>query len=417
MRTDPVLGPKELDAYHAHLQSDHDYRIRVEVLTMEENPTGIQMDLIDGQVNVAKQDEGGPVRTASLLLSDPSSATQYGTLFMKDNEGVLWVNRILRVTHETTVPTLGEVRAVAMVGVPTGVSQKGAEIALELSDKSILMNNGVRAKTFTKGTSVSAALKALAEMCGEKHTRIPFITTDSGKAKRLSAPYSVGMGENSLTPWACFKKIASREANHRVFYSCDGYLTVVPSNASVTTVAVTEVLDLPDQSTTFTDFSNYAKVTSKRKPTSKQKKAKPQIIEYIYESVALLDARHELSEESLARHEKGRTLPLVVSDNSRINTKQTAQRAKEALMDDAVLNVTQAYELIPFFHLDEGDRFGLPDGIGAGSIPFDQCSIPLGVGGNMSVGAVKWVSRPAKITRVKSRSDVKRKKKRGGGKN
>src|SRR5204863_5834425 len=115
---------------------------------------------LDGQVNYSTG-EDGPERTASLVLSDPEGALSFGTSFAEDPSGTLWVNRLLRVKHQVTIPATGPYAAAAgtwttvcMVGVPTAVARKGGEINLELGDKSLLADHGVRPRTYKRRTNV-----------------------------------------------------------------------------------------------------------------------------------------------------------------------------------------------------------------------------------------------------------------------
>jgi hypothetical protein len=190
-------GRDALTAYHEYLQSDHDYQVWVEILTLEEREVG-EAVLLDGQVNYSTDSDDGPERTASVVLSDPEGALQFGTQYAEDDSGTIWVNRLVRLKHEVEVPGWGLFTTTCMVGLPTAASRQGGEVGLELGDKSLLMDHGVRPRTFKRGTNVRVALVALCRMTGEHHYRIP--KTD----KKLSKPYTVGMGEDSLTPWAAF---------------------------------------------------------------------------------------------------------------------------------------------------------------------------------------------------------------------
>jgi hypothetical protein len=47
----------------------------------------------------------------------------------------------------------------------------------------------------------------------------------------------------------------------------------------------------------------------------------------------------------------------------------------------------------------------------------DGASVPFGTGGNMTVGAHKWVSKASHVMRIRSKTTVKVDKKKGGKKN
>jgi hypothetical protein len=614
-----VLGKAGMDAYHAYLQSDHDYEVWAEVLTMEETLVG-SVDLLDGQMNYTSNEDEGPDRTASVVLSDPEGALSFGASFTEDETGTLWVNRLLRVRHAVEVPKIGpryaaevvsnyvpnptglgdltnvstssapltatisslqswqgdgksfrvawntaptagqtqiqlrsgglavsagttvvlkfrflapatnvgapttanitmrdegallnyavaspiafpggfkpgewnevttthtvppgrtlntvywrvnvqasrvqsdvyyydglqvsppnvpyfdgstpdglgyvydwtglphksrstrtrfdreslRVVTTCMVGVPTSAARSGGEVTLELGDKSLLADHGVRPQTLKKGMNVrSALIYLLRDLTGEHHLRIP------ATKKRLSQPYTVGMGEDALTPWRLAKRIAGKEAGWRLYYSGDGYATAEPTSTARPRVRVEHVLSLPDGSASFTDYSNYAKVTSKRKFSNKArgpaKKYRGKTV--TFEAVAVLAKGHDLSEESLARHGVPRTLPLVVSDDDLKTESLTAQRAVSELQADSGIDTEQGYETMPFFHLDQGDYLAFPMGIG--DVAFTRASVPFGTGGNASVGKIKWVSKPVRTSRVRSKATVQRKKKKGGRK-
>jgi hypothetical protein len=406
------LGTKANHAlYHAYLQSDHDYRVWAEVMTLEEKVVST-VALLDGQVNFASNQSEGPDRTASVILSDPEGALSFGMSFDEDDEGVLWVNRLIRLRHEVTVPTLGDVTTTCMVGLPTTVSRSEGEVSIELGDKSLLADHGVRPKTYKKGMNLRDALiSILWDLTGERKLRIP--TTN----KTLSRPYTVGMGEDSLTPWRLAKRIAGKEMGWRLSYSSDGYATAESTATTHPEVDVEEILSMPEASASFTDFVNYVKVTSQRKVSTRTstRSRDSRTRTLLYEGLAVLSKTDRLSEQSLQRNGVVRTLPLVISDDDLKSSAEVSTRALSELMSGASINTEQTYEIMPFFHLEQGHYLNLPMGIG--KVGFKDASVPLGVEGNMSLGSVRWVSRPVKVKRPRVRTSVVRAKQRGGSQN
>jgi hypothetical protein len=412
MHTTPVLSKSEMALYHQHLQGDHDFNVWAQVLTMEEKAVGT-VDILDGQVNFTKSNEDGPNRMATVTLSDPDGALSFGTTFAEDETGTLWVARLLSLHHSTAVPLLGGlvVEATGIVGVPTSVSRKGAEISLELGDKSLLADRGVKPRTFKRGMRVDKAIIALLEMTGETKYRIP--TTD----KTLSKPYTVGMGEDGVTPWRLAKRIAGAEKGWRLYYTCDGWAVAEPTATAYDPVIVEHILELPDASASLTEFVNYAKVNSKRKKKNKgrggdkNKKKGKGVIKL--EGVAVLPKEHPLSPESLSRNGVPRLMPLLVNDNSLKSTKAVNARAKSLLAGGSSIGSDQVYEVMPFFHLDYPDKLRLP--LGINDVDFDEVSIPLGVGGNMTLGGRKWVSKP--VTTKHAKGKPRRAAQKGGASN
>jgi hypothetical protein len=390
--------------YDAHVQGDHDFETWAEVLTMSERPVG-DVDLLDGQVNL--NDDDGPERTASLTLSDPEHALSFGANLARDDGGELWVNRLLRVRHRVEVPGLGPVVSTPFVGAPTAVGRQGAELSLELGDKSLLADHGTREKTYKKGWNAANSIRAiLRDMTGERRLRIP------NHRKKLSRPYTVGMADEDVTPWAVAKRIAGRELGWRLFYSADGYATAGPSRSSRGRFRVESMLALPDTQTSFTDFRNYARVNTKRTIDRKKKRD----IYYWWTGTAALRSSHDLSARGLARNGVERLLPIVVDDDDLKTRKQVGQRASSLLNANSDLGYDSGYEVVPVYHLDNGDYLVLPDGVGA--VPWVEGSIPLGTGGSMTVGTRRWVSRPVVVSRraaQRKKLEKKKKKKKGKG--
>ena len=403
-------------AYHEYLQSDHDFRVWVDVLTINQEYVDT-LELLDGQMNYSNGNDG-PVRTGSVTLSDPEGALNFGSDYMRDPKGVLWINRLIQVWHEVTVPDYGDFTTSCIVGLPTSVARSGAEVSLEMGDKSLLADHGVRPRTYKKGQRVDYVLRSILRDCtGEKFMKIPTVK------KTLSRAYTVGMGENELTPWEAFKRIAEQEMNWRAYYDGLGWAIAEPTSGAKTPVKVNSMLALPSASTSFTDFSNYVRVTSHRTPVNK--KSTPKIDEsrvtYIYDSIVALLRANELSEQSLARINANgvsvpRTLPLVAVNDDLKTLQATLTQATNMLKNDSGLDANKTFEIIPLFHLEPVDFVTLPEGVGDIRLNVGA-SIPFGTGGNMTVGAHAWVSRPSKVKQLRAKTTKRRKRQRGGRNN
>jgi hypothetical protein len=177
------------------------------------------------------------------------------------------------------------------------------------------------------------------------------------------------------------------------------------------------MLALPAAATSFTDFSNYVRVTSHRTPVNKKstKKIDESRVHYTYDSIVQLLAGNELSEQSLARNKVPRTMPLVVVNDDLKSLKDTSASATNQLKDHSGLSAEKTFEIIPIFHLDPYDHVKLPEGVGSVMLA-GGASVPFGTGGNMSVGTHKWVSKASKVKRIRAKTTVKRDKKKGGKK-
>ena len=374
------LGAAKLRLLHDFMQSDHEYQISVEALTMEQRLVNT-LDLLDGQVNV-NANTAGPHRTATLKLSDPDRSLDFGTSLSTDDYGVLWVNRIIQVRHIVQVPGIGEVISTPFVGVPGAVSRDGGELSMELADKTVLADHGTAQRTFSKGWNAAAVVRAiLREMTGERYMRIP------NHPKKMSQPYTVSMADENSTPWQIAKRVAGAELGWRLFYSADGFATAGPPSASRGVVPLNFLLGAPDTSESFDSFANYVRVTSTFTTQTQQYRDRT------LTGTAALRPSDPRSASSLSRNGVPRLLPLVLDDSEIKSRGQIKRRAEAQLKTASGSEYELAYEVMPFFHLDEGDYFDLPREIG-GRMVFNEGSIPLGVGGSMTVGRRVWVSRP-----------------------
>jgi hypothetical protein len=394
-------------AYQERLQSDHDFRVWCDVLTINQNYVDT-LELLDGQMNYSNGSDG-PVRTGSVTLSDPEGALNFGSDYLRDPKGVLWINRLIQVWHEISVPGYADFTTSCIVGLPTTVARSGAEVSLELGDKSLLADHGVRPRTFKKGMRVDKALRSILEDCtGEKFMRIPYTK------KTLSRTYAVGMGENSLTPWQLFKRVADQEMGWRGYYDGLGWAVAEATSDAQDPVKIKSMLALPSASASLNEFSNYAQVTSHRTPVNKKKtKFDESRVHYTYDSIVTLLADNELSEQSLARNSVARTMPLVVTNDDLKTLKDTLSSATSNLKAHSGLDSNQSYEIIPIFHLDPFDHVDLPEGVGVISLAAGA-SIPFGTGGNMTIGYHKWVSKASNVKKIRSKTTKKVDKKKGG---
>jgi len=397
-------------AYHEYLQHDHDFRVWTDVLTINQNYIGT-LEMLDGQMNYTNGNDG-PHRTGSVTLSDPEGALNFGSDYMRDEKGVLWINRLIQVWHEVTVPGYGLFTTSCVVGLPTSVARSGAEVSLEFGDKSLLADHGVRPRTYKKGQRVDLVLRSILRDCtGEQFMKVP------KTKKTLSRSYTIGMGENQLTPWQAFKRIALQEKNWRAFYDGLGWAVAEPISDARQAPEIHSLLAVPVAATSFTDISNYVRVTSHRTPENKKKTKKKDESRwhYTYDSIVALPNSNELSEQSLKRNGVPRTLPLVSVNDDLKTLKATQTQASNELKSHTGLDAAKTYEIIPMFHLDPYDFVDLPEGVGNIRLS-DGASVPYGTGGNMAIGAHKWVSRPPKVKRIRAKTTVKIDKKKGGKK-
>jgi hypothetical protein len=377
----PLAGGAALTAYHNRLRKSHDFDIFVDILNLDEQSIG-SARLLDGQINIT---DTGPVRrTGSLTLSDPGGALDFsgGSAW---NNTQIWVDRLVRVRHVVNVPGYGEITAIPFVGPPSAVSRNGAEVQVELQDKAALGTRGARPLTVNKGANVVNAIRLIMTYCtGEFRFRMPTTT------KRLSKAYNVGWADEAA-PFVVAAKIASAELGMQLLYSCDGYLLLRP----LPTTSVVDVGYVTDQANAQVDFasvSNYVIV----KGASKSKKVGVNTVTTQPVSSATAGSTSTFSPQKLSRQGVPRYLPLVISEDAYKTTTQTAARATAELNKAVAVADDMSVSVIPMFHIDADDVVTIHvEGAIQRTLRFHTGSIPLGVGGDMTIGYRTWVSRPA----------------------
>lgn len=378
------LHQHHLQWYYDRLFSSHDYRIDVDVLDLNEKPTGTAR-FLDGQVDI--QDPSTLIRrTASIIVSDIHGALDF-TEGSQWSGGTVWVDRLVRVRHTLHVPKLvdvvkgGNVTVTPFIGPPSTISRDGAEVTLELQDKSALCSRGTSPLTLHQGMNAVVAIrKILAERYGEFRFRLG--TTK----KTLSKTYNVGWSDDAAG-LVVARRIAEEELNCQLFWSCDGYATRRPHPKGHNMV-VPHVTAPPTDSVDFTTLSNWVRVSGKK--TSKTK--------HYVTTTSQPVATAVVTKGGFAPHNRTRQgvplyLPMLVDMSNATTVKQVKERADRELEKVARLQAEPSFTCVPFFHGDVDDLvlFQVPGKDVTRAL--HTASIPLGVADEMTVGAIRWVSQ------------------------
>lgn len=389
MRLSPMLAGPDLRAYHAHIASPHDFDIEVEVLTMEERRVssikvltsrGNEVGFLDGQVNI--QREGNIKRTATFTLFDPDRSLHLDP--DSPFAGAVFANRMIRYTHVVTVPGVGKVRAVAFVGPITGASREGDVLNLTASDKAVLAVEGCQPKTAKKGkNAVDAIRDIMADCTGERRFRFP----KNHKARiTKSGGYSVGW-KSEASPWLVCQKIAA-SINMQLFYSCDGYLTLRRRpKTPVLAIGQSGLLTgAPRSEYDISGVRNHVRVSGHKNDKTK----------VTIHAVDEAGKKHPFGPRNpdFSRNGAPRLLPLLIDDSDIKKQSVAKKRAGEELDKALPMGVQSSFPNVPVFHLDFGDLVRVVSDFGDGVVPFVSGSIPLGLGGDMTTGTQKVVSRP-----------------------
>jgi hypothetical protein len=399
------LTPAQEQTYMTFLTTrPHDFAIYVDVLQLDHTPiktlTDVAGQMLDGQVNL--QRDQPVIRTATFTFADPDHSLH----FDPDSpwEGAYFSDRMIRVRHEVTVPGLGAVIATPFVGPITKVSRDGEVLSVECQDKASLALTGGPPVKVAKGMNgVAAIRRIMAQGAGENRFRFP--SSRTGWANRnLHKPYATGWHDDA-TPWVVAQRIAG-QLNAQLFYSCDGYLTLRPFPSHTTvTVTGTQITSPVQVDFDSTQVVNMVRVSGtlappKRKNTKKDAKPQQERPPTKLNAVAQAAANHPLSPARLGRNGVARYLPTIIEDQTYKSLAQARDLATRTLQDGLKLTTGVSFDMVPLFHLDVGDLIVAQSDAGRVQLRLQEASIPLFIGGDMSIGSQRRVSRAGTRTRA-----------------
>lgn len=398
-------SPDLMAAYLERIAGPHDYDLFVDVLDMEENVLA-SATLLDGQINILP--DADVRRTANLRLLDPdqSLGLDSGSVF----RSALFADRMVRIRHSVNVPGFGDVVCTPFVGPVQRLNRNGSTIDIECHDKTALTILGNRPLTVQKGRYAVDAIREIMETrCGETRFRFP-----QGTRMRLRRNYSVGWSDEA-SAWAVCSRIAWA-AGLRLFYSCDGYLTLAPRSTSA-------VVEFEEDTLTSTvvgdhDFSgviNYARAEAGDKivrtatappehPLSPQNLGRNGVPRYL-PSLAEVDAPPDRPTKPGTKRRKASKAQLnkYAQELEKWTAEVTTVRARAQATADSLLaaglpqTAALSFPAVPVFHLDVDDPIRLNTEEGVATLRFSEATIPL-VNGDMTVGSRRR-GTPSRIRR------------------
>lgn len=361
-------------AYEARLLGTHDFQVNVDVLDFNENVQG-NVTFIDGQVDLQS---GQPVRrTASLVVSDPDGALDF-TGSSAWSGTTVWVNRLIRVRHAIKVDGQWVV-STPFIGPPTSLARDGGQVTIAASDKAALATSGSAPYTVPQGyNAVDAIYWIMVERTGEFRFTFPW-----GNTRRLSKSYSVGW-DDTASPWTVAAKIAQDELGMQLLYSCDGRLLLrkMPSSSS-SVMTLTAVTEQASNTADFTSFHNYVRALGKLQ-TNKAGDSRTQPYATAYST--------RLSPWVLARKGVPIYRPMTINSDSWTTQAQVSQHAAATLANNDQVSADLQYSTVPVFHLDADDMVTVRTDDDTFKVRLQSGSIPLGVGGDMTIGWTRKVS-------------------------
>lgn len=378
-------SPALMAAYHARLVEPHDYDLFVDVLDMNERVLA-SAELIEGQVSILPDADVRRTVTLRLLDPDHSLGLDAGSVY----SAALFADRMVRVRHSVNVPGYGDVVATAFVGPVVRLNRNGSTIDIECHDKTALTVLGARPLVLQKGRyAVDAIREVMETRCGETRFRFP-----QGTRMRLRRNYSVGWSDEA-SPWAVCSRIAWA-AGLRLFYSCDGYLTLAPRSTSA-------VFEFTEDTLTSTvsgdhDFSgviNYARAEAGDKivrtatappehPLSPQNLGRNGVSRYL-PSIAEVDAPPDRPTKPGTKRRKASKAQLnkYAQELEKWTAEVTSVKARAQATADSLLaaglpqTAALSFSAVPLFHLDVDDPIRVSTSEGVATLKFSEATIPL----------------------------------------
>lgn len=364
------LTPAQLAEYHDRLLGSHSETLAVEVLDLDGALVG-DASFADGQINLQRD---SPVRRdATVTISDPDRILGL--------ESGPWqptaADRLLRVTATVECPW-GPVTATPFVGQVNKVADKDGRLQVTAQDMTVLGIRGSKPVVFARGeNAVDALTRLYRDVLGFPVVRFP-----AGLTARLAKPYSIGWADEAAPEVVAAAIAKDVFPDLQLLKSCDGIPTLRERPTSP--VLTIDVTTLPEGEADLSAIVNTAVV-----PRS---------------LVATLDPTHPWSPQSLTRNGVPLYLPTVLDAGS----KDAERRALAALTEASNPTMELTFSTLPaLWHLDDDDpvTWRTPDGDLV--LPWSAGSLPLGTGGDASVGT------PQMISRAYGKSTIRRIRKKG----
>lgn len=337
---------------------------------------------LDGQVNFTDGDTVS--RTLQMGFLDPDRA-----LVLDGNapsEGVAGLNRLIQVTMHVYVTELGRwVGCDVFTGRPSQVDRDGDTVTVEAQGKEILHLRATAEYTIPKGTYRAAAIRKILTNAGETRFRFPPNATGGKLPKALH----VGGREEIRQPWQVARRLARlMPGDYQLDYDGSGYawLRKLTAARAHTLVEQGPGANLTGRVKTTTDMKtlrNRVIVTGKRESGAA----------FSVDPI-VAPASHPYSAQSL---KIGSTpwYSTAFHDTSDLESKAELRAFGNArLKEHLAQSVNVQGTAVPVWHLDPGDTIGLESTTASFDFRWTEGSVPLGVGGDMTVG-YQWPVRSA----------------------
>lgn len=358
------LTAQEVRDLHETLTGTHSVNVTVQVLNLSgDRLADVSSRLLSGQVNI---DDTKPItRSCTLSLFDSARSLHFDSDAPTD--GALYVDRMIKVVY-----SVKEAGAINWTDIPlfcgpiSSMDRTDDVVNIEAQGKeSLAMGAAWKTRTYKRNQYRTAVIRSILEdLTGETRFTFP------SHSARLPADISVG---RTSVPWSVARRLAVG-VDLQLFYDGRGVVRLRPKTASsMFTFASGDsgsVLTVPQITYSTENLKNVVWVRGARKVSV----------------IRSAPRSHPLSPWRLGRNGVPRYLLEAITDTS-IRTNAEAVRVANSHLNDALLSAVEvSFDAMSIPDLEPGDVARVTTDDFSNTFRVHQFSIPLVVGGQMSVG-------------------------------
>lgn len=376
--TRPALSAADWADYRQQLLVSHTKRVEVDILNMDgDTLERLTPQVIDGQVNFDLS--AAVTRSAIVTFFDPRRLLGFDS--DSPAEGAVYGDRMIRCTVAINGPLLAApVACEIFTGPLVAFSRDGALVTVEGQGKERFgLGSAWRLQSFKKGTRKTDVIRALAtERMGETQLAIP----DLGP--RLPKPVNIG---RRTQVWKVMQQLA-KSMDRQLYYDGSGTLRLrkQPQRPTWRVRGDVERANLCSPLSVDADLTDVRNVVWVRG-------GKPKGAKHPVQYPAVAPRRHPLSPYRLGQGSSELRLVEEVENGNIRSLTEARNRAETLLRDRLRQQVNVSYECLPVYHADPGDLWLVETSTTTLEHRLKTASIPLGIGGPMTVGSWRDVQQ------------------------
>lgn len=358
------LTAQEVRDLHQTLTGNHSVNVTVQVLNLAGDRLGdVSSRLLSGQVNI--DDTKAITRSCTLSLYDSARSLHFDSDAPTD--GALYVDRMIKVVYSVKAAGAIDWTDIPLFCGPISSMDRTDDVVnIEAQGKETLaMGVAWKTRTYKRNQYRTAVIRSILEdLTGETRFTFP------SHGARLPADLSVA---RTSTPWFVARRLAVG-VDMQLFYDGRGVARLRPkTTASAFTFDSGDggsVLTVPQVTYSTENLKNIVWVSGAKKVSVSRSAPRS----------------HPMSPWRLGRNGVPRFLLETVTDTS-IRTNAEAVRVANSHLNDALLSAIEvSFDAMSIPDLEPGDVARVTTDDFSNSFRVHQFSIPLVVGGQMSVG-------------------------------